>query len=129
MRKQSGFSFIEILVALAILGLGIVAIMALFPVGMNAERRSEIYTMASLIAEKYATIYQSQGWRESYALGDYDWISAGEEYPGFEYKLNFSDGPSSDDSTDVLEIRVRMQDDNDTFIFGTVNYLQQYSPY
>ena len=91
-KAQKGFSFIEILVAMAILSLGVIAIMSLFPIGMKAESRSKIYTMTSLIAEKYAALYQSQGWRYTYSISSDPWISAGDEYPGFEYKLIFTEG-------------------------------------
>ncbi|MBI5365672.1 MAG: prepilin-type N-terminal cleavage/methylation domain-containing protein [Planctomycetes bacterium] len=50
-RAQRGFTLIEILIALVVLFIGIVGIIALFPIGINSTKESIQDTNAALIAE------------------------------------------------------------------------------
>ena len=59
-RKSDGFSLIEVLVALAILGIAIVSLMQLFSSSLRTTKKSGDYTIAliharSLMDEAYAT--------------------------------------------------------------------------
>jgi general secretion pathway protein I len=58
-RKSSGFSLLEVMVALAILGVAVVAVFQLFSVALRATRRADDYTKAifyarSVLDEAYA---------------------------------------------------------------------------
>jgi prepilin-type N-terminal cleavage/methylation domain-containing protein len=49
-KIEKGFTLIEIIASLAIVGLGLVGIMSLFPVGIDATRRARDLTNASVLA-------------------------------------------------------------------------------
>lgn len=54
---KKGFTLIEIVISMAILAIGLVGILSLFPVGFDSARRSINLTQASLYAqEKFAEI-------------------------------------------------------------------------
>lgn len=48
---RSGFTLIEILISLAILVIGILALLSLFPVGFDSANRSENLTRATIYAQ------------------------------------------------------------------------------
>lgn len=50
-RRPDGFTLIEILLALAVLAIGMVGIMALFPVGLDSSRRAIEDTTSANVAE------------------------------------------------------------------------------
>ena len=52
MKKDSGFSLLEILIAMAILIIGVTAVVNLFPVGLNASKRAANFTMAGILAQE-----------------------------------------------------------------------------
>jgi len=50
-KRQKGFTLIEVIAALAIIGLGLVGILSLFPVGIDASKRAGELTHATLLAQ------------------------------------------------------------------------------
>lgn len=48
---QKGFTFIEIVAAIAILAVGILAILTLFPVGIESSKKAAVRTKAALLGE------------------------------------------------------------------------------
>lgn len=48
---KSGFTLIEIVISLAILAIGVLAVLALFPVGFDSASRSENLTKATIYAQ------------------------------------------------------------------------------
>jgi prepilin-type N-terminal cleavage/methylation domain-containing protein len=52
LRRKKGFSIIEVITAVAILGIGIWAIVALFPTGQNIIRRSGLRQMATQLTHE-----------------------------------------------------------------------------
>ncbi len=52
MKKNSGFSLLEILIAMAILIIGVSAVINLFPVGLNASKRAADFTMVGILAQE-----------------------------------------------------------------------------
>ena len=49
-KERRGFTLLEVVVAAAILGLGLLGIVRVFPIGLQAAQRSEDFTRASLLA-------------------------------------------------------------------------------
>ena len=50
--KNRGFSLIEVVLALAILILGLIGVVTLFPVGLRASRQARFLNSAALLAQK-----------------------------------------------------------------------------
>ncbi len=74
-KKQSGFTLMEILIAVAILAVGVVAVVNLFPVGLRAARRTANFSDAAVLAQKAMEFYRSEGYE--YVDGMYDPLPAG----------------------------------------------------
>lgn len=70
-RNNLSFTLVEILLALAILGIGLVSILSIFVVGTNSIRRTVAMTEASFIAQMTF---------EDYKLNGYENISIGGPY-------------------------------------------------
>jgi len=51
MRRQ-GFTLIEVLIAMAVIGVGLIALVTLFPVGLRSSRLAGDFTAASFIAQQ-----------------------------------------------------------------------------
>lgn len=50
-RFQTGFTLLEVMVAVVVLGFGLLAIMHLFPIGLRASKISQDTTVASVLAQ------------------------------------------------------------------------------
>ncbi len=71
--KQRGFTLVEVVVALAILGIGLVVIMELFAGGLRLERTSEEYTQAVSYARmKMEEIALAESMQEGTEEGEFD---------------------------------------------------------
>ncbi len=51
-RSNTGFTLLEILIALAILVIGVAAVINLFPVGLHATKRAADFTSAAILAQE-----------------------------------------------------------------------------
>jgi hypothetical protein len=58
--RKSYFSIVEIALALAIVGLGMASILALFPVGLSASRNAISNTLASQVAEEFMSFIKAK---------------------------------------------------------------------
>lgn len=61
---QSGFTLMEILIAVAVLAIGVVSVVNLFPVGLQAARRTANFSDAAALAQMQMEIYRSYGYGE-----------------------------------------------------------------
>ncbi len=76
MRREQGFSLIEILIALFVLGLGLVGILTLYPVGMASTRDILAHSRAAMLASTArATLVTLDG---SNAIRDWQRLNAGD---------------------------------------------------
>ena len=72
-RAERGFTLIEVVVAMAILGIGLVVIIELFGGGLRLERTSEEYTKAVGYARmKMEEIYLAKSLEEGIQTGEFD---------------------------------------------------------
>jgi prepilin-type N-terminal cleavage/methylation domain-containing protein len=64
MRARAAFSLIELVISLAILSIGLVGAMRVFPVGLRASRRSEMSSRAVITAQRTLESYKLKSWEE-----------------------------------------------------------------
>ncbi|MBI3267035.1 MAG: type II secretion system protein [Chlamydiae bacterium] len=77
LTTKKGFTLFEIVIALGILAIGILGILALFPVGLDAQKRAMDYgNMANLAEWKMADIYY-----RSHLSGFDNSLTAALDYP------------------------------------------------
>ena len=59
-----GFSLIELVLSLAILSIGLVGAIRVFPVGLRASHRAELSSLATLAAERTLESLKLNAWEE-----------------------------------------------------------------
>ncbi len=64
MRRPAGFSLVELVIAMAILGLGLVGAMRIFPVGLRASQRAQFRSRAALIAQRMLESLKLKPWEQ-----------------------------------------------------------------
>ncbi len=57
-KACSAFTLVEVMLALAVMAIGLLGVLVLFPVGLNATRTASDSTEMSTIAEEYISKYQ-----------------------------------------------------------------------
>ncbi len=64
-RRDAGFSIIEVLVALVLLGLGILSLASLFPLGSQTQLRDRLRTSATDLAQQKMEQLRMQTWSDT----------------------------------------------------------------
>lgn len=100
--KRHGFTFVEILLALAILGVGLVTVLSLFVVGLNSVRDSLNVTNACLAVQMTLETFKQAGYSslDGYGAG---WSTMGDLtdrsgeaiYPELNRKISVTQNPVS----------------------------------
>lgn len=85
-RSQAGFTLIEVLVALAIAGIGLVAVFHFFGTLFEGQTRSQRTTQALLVAESKlaevgVTFPLGAGRRTGTTANGYAWVAEVSDYP------------------------------------------------
>ena len=62
--KKAGFSLLEVMFAVIILGVGLLAIMHLFPIGLRASKISQDTTVGSFLAQAKIEELRNTGWNQ-----------------------------------------------------------------
>ena len=83
-NNKKGFTLLEIIFALAVLVIGIVGVIALFPVGLRASKRGGDFTIATLLAQRQLNMIKRAG-QAVYNPYDGDWPDYGEDYDESNY--------------------------------------------
>ncbi|MBI1976205.1 MAG: prepilin-type N-terminal cleavage/methylation domain-containing protein [Candidatus Omnitrophica bacterium] len=82
-RMENGFSLIEVILALAILILGLVGVILLFPVGLRASRQASVLSEETLVAQSRLEEIKTFGYEEidvmEGAQGNFKWAISLEE--------------------------------------------------
>ncbi len=92
--NKSAFTLIEITIALLILAVGLVGILALFPVGFDAAGRAGNVTVATFKAQKSIEELKRDGYSSAIARdGEQGWCSVDPvaTYDYFEYEITAED--------------------------------------
>lgn len=69
-RQNKGFTLLEIVIALAILTIGLVGVLALFPTGLRASKRGGDFTSAAIAAQQVMETIKRAGF-SAYSAGQY----------------------------------------------------------
>ena len=117
------FSLIELIISMAILSVGLLAGMRVFPVGLGASKRAELRSRAAFAAQR--TI-------ESLKLTPWEDLGAGEtttEADGFSVTTRISQ-PTVEELVDptrlkAVEVAVQWTQDNRTRALSFVTYLRK----
>jgi uncharacterized protein (TIGR02598 family) len=62
-KPPGGFTFLEIVAALAVLAIGVVAVITLFPVGLENSKRASERTRAALLVYSELQLYRNRGYQ------------------------------------------------------------------
>ncbi|MFH1459149.1 MAG: type II secretion system protein [Candidatus Omnitrophota bacterium] len=109
LKKTKAFTLIETIIALAILGVGLVAVMRYFPQALDTAKRSADLTQATMIAqqkieeikaESFDNINNADSFQTSGFILD-------PEHSGFEYEIVIN--PLGDVTLKSITVRVRWQ--------------------
>ena len=65
-HKHTGFSLIELLLAIFILALGIISIAALFPAGISQQQKAADEVVGSIVAQNALSIIRSRTSQEDF---------------------------------------------------------------
>lgn len=63
-NSSQGFTLVEVLVALAVIGIGLVVILQVFPSGFSIEKNSQLETQATLCAQEKIEFLLSKSFSE-----------------------------------------------------------------
>ena len=109
----TGFTLIEIIIALTILGIGLISVMAYLPVALDASKRASDLTKATLLSREFienvrAAAYDDITNADSFNMADDD-FDASADYAGFEYniKINPTGAATSKDVTVTVRWRLK----------------------
>lgn len=73
-RRRQGFTLVEVLIALAILGIGILGVTLLFPVALRESRLASGETIAAMYADSAVHTLRAQGYEALGILTRADYI-------------------------------------------------------
>lgn len=96
-NAKGSFTLVEIILALAVLGIGLVSILSIFIVGMNSVRRAVRTTEASFIAQMAFEDYKVKGYGSA-EIGSHTYSNINDStnsaiYSSYTYEANISDVP------------------------------------
>lgn len=116
-NSKQGFTLIEIIVALAVLSIMMVAFLTLFAASFNINTKVDNDSKAFYLAESYMEeVYsKSQAVSHTDTASQLGFAADGSEYKknedGFEIKLKFSE---SDSESDLYNVLIRVYDNSDS---------------
>ena len=125
----TGFTLIEILIALTILGIGLISVLAYLPIALEASKKAADMTTAALIAQKYIEEIKSASINDITFADAYDTsgvFAADSDYAGFSCMIAVSNPGTSD--TKDLSITVRWSFKGKDYIETFRTMIVKYNP-
>lgn len=104
-QKQSGFTLLEVLIAIVVLVLGVLAVLPLFAVATSSQKRGIDHTRASLLAQRIAAELHPNVTNPR-NLKDQ---SCGSDYPEYRYDAEYAPVDSNDPFKSAYVLRVRIR--------------------
>ena len=129
MHKKNGFTLIEILIALLILGIGLVSVLAYLPVALDASKKAADLTTAALIAKKYVEEIKSASFDDISAADAYDTSGvymADTDFTDFSYMITVSNPGVSNTKDVAVTVRWSFKGKNISEMFKTM--IVKYNP-
>ena len=84
--RQRGFTLLEVMVALAIIAIGLTALLGSHSQSVSLAEEADFFTTAALLAQKKMTELELAGLGDlSYDAGDF-----GEDFPGYRWEVKIS---------------------------------------
>ena len=85
-KKNAGFTLLEIMITIAIVGIALVAIMRALAMSVDVCNKSRNISISTLLAKGKMAEIESRGFPDAEEIsGDF-----GEEYPGFKWERSIS---------------------------------------
>lgn len=108
MRDRRGFTLLEVMVAVIILGFGLLAIMRLFPLGLRAGKISRDTTVATFLAQQKIEELKNEPFTgEGFADGArgemYGYLTG---YEGFQRKTTIQTIKSAEPKLKMIQVEV-----------------------
>ncbi len=127
-KGVNGFSLIEIIIALAVLGIGLVAVMGYLPMALNASKKAENLTKSGLLAGSLITDVRAASYDDITKADGYSStvFKASTDYPGFEYKIETS--PSGAVNLKTVTVTIKWQGMNKTETRQYQTEIAKYNP-
>lgn len=125
MNNNKGFTLIEILLALAILGVGLVGILSVFAVGTNSIHRTVALTEAGFIAQIVLEDFKRQ------AYTDPGSVNVPDEYKNYykNYEVIFDNPESIGDPPNLYKVDISVKKVNSSKSLAEfTTYLTRYEP-
>ncbi|MBU0633475.1 MAG: prepilin-type N-terminal cleavage/methylation domain-containing protein [Candidatus Omnitrophica bacterium] len=127
LRPQAAFTLIEIIIALTILGIGLVAVMSYLPVALDAAKKGADITKAAIIAQSVMEIVKDATYTDITGADSMDTALAYVDYndePGFQYQLSIvpQGVAQTKNVTIVIRWQCRGKFDTETFQSRIVKY-------
>ena len=86
-KKNAGFTLLEIMITIAIVGIALVAIMRALAMSVDVCNKSRNISIATLLAKGKMAEVESRGFPDAEEIsGDFE-----EEYPGFKWERSISE--------------------------------------
>lgn len=125
--KKNGFTLIEMLIALTILGIGLVSVLSYLPIALDASKKTADITTASLIAKKCIEEIKSASFDDITAADAYDTsgvYTADSDFAAFSYLIKVSNPGASNtkDVTVTVRWNFKGKDNFETFNTMIVKY-------
>ncbi len=91
--KEKGFTLFEVIFITAILSLGLLTIIEIFPLGFKAKEAAERHSTTTLLGQKIIEEARRRGYESLSGTGDNGGVEEGEfeDYQGYRYRLEWHD--------------------------------------
>ncbi|MFH2138796.1 MAG: type II secretion system protein [Candidatus Omnitrophota bacterium] len=120
--NKKGFTLIEIIIALTILGIGLVSAMAYLPVALDAARKASDINKAALIAQSRISEVKAASYTNFANADTQDTgglFVADADYSGFSYMIDVADVAGKQLKTVTVTVQWTFRGKNNSDVFTT----------